>query len=77
LARIIRERCREAGVNERELKSGSRRRAVSELRRSLCVYLSRELGIPLAEIALQVVIGTTGVAMSVKKMEAENRIGMF
>jgi REP element-mobilizing transposase RayT len=73
LARIIKEQCREAGVNERELRSGSRRRAVSKLRRKLCFYLYRELGIPLAEIARQVGIGTTGVAMAVKRMEAENK----
>ena len=72
LARIIKQRCREAGVNERELRSGSRRRAVSELRRSLCVYLYRELGIPLAEIARQVGIGTSGVAMAVKDMSCVN-----
>ena len=73
VARIIKEQCREAGVNERELRSGSRRRAVSKLRRKLCFYLYRELGIPLAEIARQVGIGTTGVAMAVKRMEAEDK----
>jgi putative transposase len=73
LARIIKNRCREVGVNERELRSGSRRRAVSELRRSLCVYLYRELGIPLAEIARQVGIGTTRVAMAVKGMKVKNK----
>jgi REP element-mobilizing transposase RayT len=66
LEKIIKDRCREAGVSERELRSGSRRRAVSELRRSLCIYLYRELGIPLAEIARLVGVGTTGVAMAVK-----------
>ena len=73
LARIIKEQCREAGVNERELRSGSRRRAVSKLRRSLCVYLYRELGIPLAEIARQVGVGTSGVAMAIKGLEAGNK----
>ena len=73
LARIIKEQCREAGVNERELRSGSRRRAVSELRRRLCFYLYRELGIPLAEIARQVGVGTTGVAMAIKGLEAEDK----
>ncbi|MCU0579205.1 MAG: transposase [Desulfobacterota bacterium] len=74
LARIIKERCREAGVNERELRSGSRRRAVSELRKKLCVYLYRELGIPLAEIARQVGVGTTGVAMAVKELDAKIKL---
>jgi putative transposase len=73
LARIIKGRCREAGVNERELHSGSRRRAVSELRRSLCGYLYRELGLPLAEIARLVGVGTTGVAMAVKRLDIQNK----
>jgi len=67
LSIIIKERCREAGVNEVELRSGSRRMAVSELRRRLCFYLYRELGMPMAEIARQVGVGTTGVAMAVKE----------
>jgi putative transposase len=72
LSRIIKNHCRETGVNEIELKSGSRRRAVSELRRRLCFYLYRELGIPMAEIARHVGVGTTGVAMAIKGMEAAN-----
>jgi putative transposase len=74
LARIISKRCREAGVSEGELRAGSRRRAVSEVRRELCCYLYRELGIPLAEIARQVGVGTTGVAMAVKEVGAEKSI---
>ena len=71
LSRIIEERCRQVGVNELELKSGSRRKAVSALRRKLSYYLYRELGIPMAEIARYVGVGTTGGAMSIKGMEAE------
>jgi hypothetical protein len=55
---------------EVELRSGSRRKAVSELRRWLCFYLYRELGIPMAEIARQVGVGTTGVAMAIKEINA-------
>jgi predicted transcriptional regulator with HTH domain len=40
---------------------------VSELRRKLCFYFYRELGIPLAEIARQVRVGTTGVAMALEE----------
>jgi putative transposase len=43
LSKIIKERCWEAGVHEIELKSGSRRKAVSELRGRLCYYFYREL----------------------------------
>ncbi len=71
LSRLIKERCRENGVNEIELRSGSRRKAVSELRRRLCFYLYRELGLPMAEIARQVGVGTTGVAMAIKGMNEE------
>ena len=74
LLKIIKERCREAGVNEAELRSGSQRRGVSECRKQLCFYLSRELGIPMAEIARQVGIGTTGVIMAIKRMEASLKI---
>ena len=70
LSKIIRERCREAGVNEVELRSGSRRKAVSELRRDICFFLNRELGISMAEIARHVGVGTTAVAMAIKGMEA-------
>jgi putative transposase len=73
LARIVKERCRISGVNEIELRSGSRRRAVSELRRKLCFYFYRELGVPLADIARQVGVGTTGVAMAIKGAEAGNK----
>ncbi len=73
LSKIIRECCREARVNEIELRSGSRRKAVSELRRRLCFYLYRELGLPMAEIARQVGVGTTGVAMAIKGMGAVNK----
>jgi hypothetical protein len=40
----------------------------------LCIYFSRELGIPLAEIARQVGVGTTGVAMAVKELDVMNEI---
>ncbi len=41
LSRIIKERCQEVGVNEAELRSGIRRKVVSELRKEICFYLNR------------------------------------
>jgi REP-associated tyrosine transposase len=73
VAKIIKERCREAEINEAELRSGSQRRAVSKLRRRLCFYLNRQLGISMAEIARHVGVGTTGVAMAIKGMEVDSR----
>jgi putative transposase len=69
----IKEGCRKVGVTENELRAGSRRRAVSELRKEICYYLYRELGIPMAEIALHVGVGTTAVAMAIKAMERANK----
>ncbi|MBA4394762.1 MAG: hypothetical protein C0407_14525 [Desulfobacca sp.] len=71
LSKIIKERCRKAGVKEIELKSGSQRKVVAELRKKLCFYLNQNLGIPMAEIARRVGIGTTGVAMAIKRIEAK------
>jgi putative transposase len=72
-SRMIKERCRKVGINEVELRSGSRRKPVSELRKEICFYLNRELGISMAEIARLVGVGTTGVAMAIKGMEAANK----
>lgn len=74
LEKIIKEKCSEAGVNETELRSGSQRRVVTGVRKQLCFYLNRELGIPMAEIARQIGIGTTGVAMAIKGMEAAREL---
>jgi putative transposase len=73
LSRMIKEKCREAGINEAELRSGSRRKPVSKLRKEICFYLNREIGISMAEIARLVGVGTTGVAMAIKGMEAANK----
>jgi putative transposase len=70
LSKILKERCREAGVKEIELKSGSQRKVVSELRKELCYFLYRDLGLSMAEIARHVGVGTTGVAMAIKRMES-------
>jgi hypothetical protein len=75
LVEIIKEKCRDGGVNEAELRAGSRRKAVSELRREICFYLNRELGISMAEIARHVGVGTTGVAMAIKGMEIARKTG--
>lgn len=71
ILKIIQKRCREAGIHENELRSGSRRKAVSELRRDISFYLNRELGISMAEIARHVGVGTTAVAMAIKGVEGK------
>jgi REP element-mobilizing transposase RayT len=67
ISQWIKKRCKESGLTEAELRSGSRRRAVSELRKEICLFLTKEIGLPLAEIAREVGVGTTGVAMVIKR----------
>ena len=67
ISQWIKKRCKEYSICEAELRSGSRRRAVSELRKEICLFLSKELGLPMAEIAREVGVGTTGVAMVIKR----------
>ena len=70
-AEIIRKMCQEAGVAEEELRSGGQRRRVSGVRRKIAYRLSRELGLSLAEIARHLGVGTSAIAMSIRKLENE------
>ena len=64
---IIGRMCEESGVSEMEIKSGSQRRRVSKVRAEIACYLSRELGIPMAEIARRLGVGASAVAMAIKR----------
>ena len=61
----------EAGVNEKEVRAGSQRRAVSEVRARIAYYLSREMGIPMAELARQLGVGTSAIAMAIRRKASE------
>jgi transposase-like protein len=67
----IRRMCREAGVSEEELRSGSQRRRVSGVRTEIAYYLSREMGISMAEIARSLGVGTSAIAMAIKRRNSE------
>jgi REP-associated tyrosine transposase len=69
ISQWIKKRCKESGIAEAELRAGSRRRAVSELRKEICIFLNGELGVSMAEIAREVGVGTSGVAMVIKREE--------
>ena len=47
---LVKKMCKEAGVKEEELKGGGQRRKVAEVRGKIAYLLSREMGIPMAEI---------------------------
>jgi DNA-binding MarR family transcriptional regulator len=48
---------------------GGRRRKVSEVRAKIAYRLTRELGLPIAEIARKLGVGTSAVAMAIRKKE--------
>jgi DNA invertase Pin-like site-specific DNA recombinase len=62
IKKIIEERCSEKGVNVEEVRMGSRRGEIPEVRAAIVEELMRKLGIPLAEIARAVGISTSGVS---------------
>jgi len=64
---VIRRISDEAGVSEKEVRAGSQRRAVSEVRARIAYCLSREMGIPMAELARQLGVGTSAIAMAIKR----------
>jgi putative transposase len=64
---IIRRMCKESGVSEKELRSGSQRRRVSEVRKEIACYLSREVGISMAEVARRLGVGTSAIAMAIRR----------
>ena len=67
---VISRMCKEEGVREQEVKSGGQRRRISEARARIANYLSREMGMSMAEIARNLGVGTSAVAMAIKKDES-------
>ena len=66
--------CKKHGIKEVELREGGKRREVTKVRGEIAYYLSREMGVTLAEIARNVGVGTSAVAMALKKKEVEKLI---
>jgi len=71
---VIRRMCKEEGVREQELKTGGQRRRISGVRARIACYLSREMGISMAEIARNLGVGTSAVAMAIKKEESSRNL---
>jgi DNA-binding MarR family transcriptional regulator len=53
-------------------KAGGQRREISRVRARIAYHLSREMGISMAEIARNIDVGTSAVAMAIKKEESSN-----
>jgi hypothetical protein len=72
--RMIRELCREEGVGIEELRGGSRRGRIPEIRSKLAVRLMEECGLSLAEIGRQLGVTTAAVSKATRKSEMANSI---
>ena len=66
---VIKRLCKEEGIKEEELRNGGKRRKLSEARAKLSFHLSREMGIPFAEIARHVGVCTSAVAKAVQSLD--------
>jgi hypothetical protein len=67
---LVEEICKKAGLNEKELRMGGRRRKVSETRAEISYRLNCELGIPAAEIARHLGLCTSAIAKAIEKYES-------
>jgi hypothetical protein len=67
--RIIKEMCEKEGIGEGELRPGGEARRVWRVRAKIAWRLTREYGIPLAEIAGDLGVCTSVIAKAVRKME--------
>ena len=63
----IRTMCNEEGVNESELRGGSRRRQTSRLRRRIACELVERYGIPMATVARETGVTTTAFSKMMTK----------
>jgi REP element-mobilizing transposase RayT len=67
---VIKDVCHEEGITEKELRFGGQRKRVSRARARISYHLSRQMGVPMAEIARQVGVCTSAVAKAIQTMEA-------
>jgi putative transposase len=67
--RIIKEICEKEGVGEGQLRQGGQTRRASLVRSRIAWRLSREYGIPMAEIARDLGVCTSAIAKAIRKKE--------
>jgi len=66
---IIREECGKRKVSEQELRKGSRRSLVSEVRAAIAYRSKEELGLSCAEIARHLGVNTSSINRALMKMD--------
>ena len=66
---IVDDFCKREKVNVREMRSGSRRRLVSNARSNIAHILVEDYGVPLSEIARHLGVSTSAISKIMKKKE--------
>jgi hypothetical protein len=66
---VVEEMCAEAGVRMEEIRGGVQRRKVAEVRAKVAYRLNREMGISMAEIARHLGVGSSAIAMAIRREE--------
>lgn len=69
LDEVIGRMCTEEKIREEELRAGGKRRPVTKVRARIAYYLSKEKGIPMAEIARRLGVGTSAIGMIIRKKD--------
>jgi DNA-binding MarR family transcriptional regulator len=59
--------CRKENVRVQELRMGSRRRGISQLRARIAFQLVEQYGLPLAEVARQLGVTTSAVSKAITR----------
>jgi len=62
IGKVVEDRCLEKGVNMEEVRMGSRRGEIPEVRAEIMEELVKKLGVPLAEITRVVGISTSAIS---------------
>ena len=72
IAEVIERLSQKEGIHSEELRNGGKRRKVCEVRARIAYQLSREMGMPLAEIARHVGVCTSAVAKAIENIDSRN-----
>ncbi|MBW2183148.1 MAG: hypothetical protein JRF49_04680 [Deltaproteobacteria bacterium] len=67
MQKMIEETCRKEKINVKELRMGSRRGAIPQVRADLAYQLINELGVPSVEIARQLGVATSTITKALQK----------
>jgi chromosomal replication initiation ATPase DnaA len=68
---LIQEVCNREKINIKELRAGSRRGRISQVRSQIAVQLVEKYGIPLAEVARQLGVSTSAISKTLTRVNGE------